>query len=547
MKYLLSVLLVSVSLSVFAQDIAKITKRKLVSKNIVCQKEIDGGGSGMFSAIAVKEKSLPDYVVYRPKDISLASDREKKLPVLIWANGACMDTPIDYERMLIDVASRGYVVIALGELRQDPKERKEMNTESSMITKAIDWMCGQVQDSKSDYYGRVDVTRIAAAGHSCGGAQVLSCCSDPRLKTYIICNAGMGNMQMAGASPKSLSQLHAPILYLTGGPGDVAYKNAQIDFERIDKVPVALADMATAGHGATYSQKGGGEFGKMVLSWLDWHLKDKQANKAVFANSDLRAFPQWTMKQRNFDAKVKELVIMNGSRKIYGIASEPTNVTKKKVAIVSHGFNGTHHFAKDYFQTLNSLGYLVYTFDFPCGSVNSKSDNNTMNMSVVDEKNDLKAIVRHFQSQSDIDKDNIVLIGESQGGFVSAMAAAELKSEISKLILIYPALCIPDNWNARYKNVEDIPDTTRLWNVPMGKRFFMELRDMKVYETITQYEGPVQIIHGSKDAVVPLSYSEEAMKRYKNAHLGVIPGAGHGFTPEQRKVSNMFVKEMLSK
>jgi len=104
-----------------------------------------------------------------------------------------------------------------------------------------------------------------------------------------------------------------------------------------------------------------------------------------------------------------------------------------------------------------------------------------------------------------------------------------------------------DNWNTRYPKLKDIPDATKLWNVPMGRRFFEQLRNMDVYKTITRYKGPVQIVHGSKDAVVPLSYSEKAMKLYLMAHLGVIPGAGHRFKPEERKVSNQIVKEFLSK
>ena len=241
----------------------------------------------------------------------------------------------------------------------------------------------------------------------------------------------------------------------------------------------------------------------------------------------------------------EDLWIKNGERDIYGIVAAPADGNSKGVAIISHGFNGTHNFANDYIDTLNGLGYTVYSFDYPCGSIHSRSDNNTVNMSILDEKNDLKAAVRHFLDRPGADKDEIVLIGESQGGLVSALAAAELKDTVSGLVLVYPALCIPDNWNERYKTVEEIPDTTILWNVPLGKRFFMEIRDLDVYQTICGYEGPVQIIHGSKDRIVPLGYSEEAMKRYHNAHLGVIPGAGHGFNPEERAVSNKFVKEFL--
>ncbi len=125
------------------------------------------------------------------------------------------------------------------------------------------------------------------------------------------------------------------------------------------------------------------------------------------------------------------------------------------------------------------------------------------------------------------------------------MAAAELKDTVSNLVLIYPALCIPDNWNERYKTVEEIPDTTHFWGVSLGKRFFQELRNLDVYGTISAYKGPVKIIHGSKDPIVPLSYSENAVKRYDNAQLEVIQGAGHGFSPEERIVSNKFVKEFL--
>ncbi|THG53868.1 S9 family peptidase [Muribaculum caecicola] len=248
---------------------------------------------------------------------------------------------------------------------------------------------------------------------------------------------------------------------------------------------------------------------------------------------------------QNSIRSVADLWISNGNRKIYGIMSTPKNSGQNGVAIISHGFNGTHHFGKDYFETLNNLNYTVYAFDFPSGSLRSQSNNNTADMSIIDEKNDIKAIVRYFLSQNNTDKKQIVLIGESQGGFVSALAAAELKDTVNSLILIYPALCIPDNWNKRYATETEIPDTTYLWNVPIGKQFFKELRGLDVYKTIAGYNGPVLIIHGAKDPIVPISYSEMAMKCYSNARLVTIPEAGHGFNNDEKTLSNKFVKEFL--
>lgn len=235
-------------------------------------------------------------------------------------------------------------------------------------------------------------------------------------------------------------------------------------------------------------------------------------------------------------------------KSIYGIISEPVvNNEKHGVAIISHGFNGTHHFGRDYFKTLNDLGYAVYTFDFPCGSVNSQTDNNTMNMSVSDEKEALKTIVSYFRKQKNIDKSKIVLIGESQGGLVSALAASELKKKVNRLVLIYPALCIPDNWNDRYPKVEDIPEVSEIWGVKLGKKFMMDIRPMKPFETIGKYKGKVLIIHGTDDKVVPLDYSRRAQSTYQKAELKIIDKAGHGFKPEERVLSNQYVKEFLSK
>ncbi len=244
----------------------------------------------------------------------------------------------------------------------------------------------------------------------------------------------------------------------------------------------------------------------------------------------------------------RELTIkQKNGKSIYGIISCPNTPGKHGIAIISHGFNGTHHFGKDYFKTLNDLGYAVYTFDFPCGSIHSQSDNNTMNMSISDEKAALKEIVSYFRRQKDIDKNRIVLCGESQGGLVSALAASELKNLVSNLILIYPALCIPDNWNARYPRMEDIPEVSEIWGVKLGKKFMMDIRNMKPYETIGRYKGPVLIVHGTDDKVVPLDYSKRAQETYSNASLKVIDKAGHGFKPSERAMSNQYVKEFLER
>lgn len=72
---------------------------------------VDNGGSGQYKAVAATEKSLPDFVVYRPENIKEAVKEEGKLPILVWANGGCMNSSIHHEKLLTEVASHGYIIV----------------------------------------------------------------------------------------------------------------------------------------------------------------------------------------------------------------------------------------------------------------------------------------------------------------------------------------------------------------------------------------------------------------------------------------------------
>ena len=65
--------------------------------------------------------------------------------------------------------------------------------------------------------------------------------------------------------------------------------------------------------------------------------------------------------------------------------------------------------------------------------------------------------------------------------------------------------------------MEDIPEVSEIWGVKLGKKFMMDIRNMKPYETIGRYKGPVLIVHGTDDKVVPLDYSKRAQETYSNA------------------------------
>ena len=144
---------------------------------------------------------------------------------------------------------------------------------------------------------------------SCGGVQAIEASVDPRVKTTIVANSGLMPVPttMSGSGkpiPKeSLNLMHAPVLYMSGDESDIAYANANDDFEKINHIPVFRAFEKGIGHGGTYHDPDGGAFGKVALAWLDWQLKgNKEAAKVFQGNQcSLCADSQWVTRKKKID------------------------------------------------------------------------------------------------------------------------------------------------------------------------------------------------------------------------------------------------------
>ena len=176
------------------------------------------------------------------------------------------------------------------------------STYPKMLLEVLDWLIDQNADAKSEYYHCLNLDRVAAMGQSCGGAQVLGISHDPRIKTCVMLNTGIGDMEMMGTTKENLKNLHQPMFYMIGGPGDIAYANAQKDYDRIaDNIPVVMLN-SKDGHSGTYYEKHGGNYAKAVVKWLDWQLKGQVGQSALFLDDDYlkMKFPEWQGVRKNF-------------------------------------------------------------------------------------------------------------------------------------------------------------------------------------------------------------------------------------------------------
>lgn len=257
------------------------------------------------------------------------------------------------------------------------------------------------------------------------------------------------------------------------------------------------------------------------------------------------AFALCACGMKSYPVVKEEHMLSNDGKKIYGVLFRPEGLKKAPVVIISHGFGGNHAPWEYYAENLVPLGYAAYCFDFCGGGNNSLSDGKTTDMSVMTEKSDLEAVIDGLKDVEGLDLGRVTLIGESQGGLVSALVAADRKDIVENLILIYPALCIPDDWVDVFPTTENMPEEMDVWGTKIGHAYVEGLYGLDVYPTITKYEGRVRIFHGDEDNVVPLSYSERAQKEYKDAVLTVMPGQGHGFSPEATEVVISGIKDCL--
>lgn len=259
---------------------------------------VEDGGTGPYKAIMFTDKGFPTHTLFCPKDLSLFGNAEK-LPVIAWGNGACANSPWEHINFLSEVASHGFLVIALGPMPQEGEKGSGRST-SSQITDAINWAVAQNEDTKSPFYHKLDITRIAISGMSCGGLQTLETASNSRATTIVVCNSGIfinpitAMPGMPNLKKEDLKKIHTPTLYILGGEKDIAYQNGMDDYANINHVPVFVANMEV-GHGGTYGQPHGGEFAKVATAWFCWQLKgDVQAGKMFTGNPcGLSANPIW--------------------------------------------------------------------------------------------------------------------------------------------------------------------------------------------------------------------------------------------------------------
>jgi hypothetical protein len=300
--------------------------------------------TGPHAVVIEHDQQLTTHTIYRPATLG-----PSKHSVLVWGEGGCAKNGLTFPEYLSEIASYGFVVVADGPpIMPAPRGQGGagapggaprggqggaaapagaprgqapaagaprgqggaaagggrgpgggINADGTPLTAAIDWLAREAADSTSRFYQKVDTTRVAAMGMSCGGLMAYNISADPRVATVGIWNSGLLN-----PDEKIYNGLHSSVIIVTGGESDIAYANGKRDFETMPaKVPVFYGVYPSIGHGGTYNEDNGGAFGVAAVAWLKWQLlNDTSAQtKGMFVGTPcgLCSNAQWQTNSRS--------------------------------------------------------------------------------------------------------------------------------------------------------------------------------------------------------------------------------------------------------
>jgi len=190
---------------------------------------------------------------------------------------------------------------------------------------------------------------------------------------------------------------------------------------------------------------------------------------------------------------------------------------------------------------LAKAGIGSIRFDF---GGHGKSEGRKQYMTIERELAEARAVWDYVQSLPYVN--DVGLLGHSQGGVVASMAAGRLTAESTVpkgVVLVAPGSVIKEAcqggkfFNAHF-DPKDPPEYVRcLGFYKLGREYLVTTQQLDIYGTTAAYQGPVLLLHGDRDGIVPMWCSERYLETYgAHATFKVVEGENHTITRRRKQV-----------
>jgi hypothetical protein len=234
-------------------------------------RNVSGSGPHKVVVETNSDPGINQGTIFRPADLG----GDVRYPIFVWGEGGCSRDGFATEAAMAEIASHGYFVVADG--TPDNREpNRDLGGGGEVLLAYIDWVIAENEKPCSAYYHRIETTKVAANGFSCGGLMAAGTAADPRITTWGHTSSGSFSVNQA-----FYNSIHTPVLIVTGTEDSLgANDNGARDFENIaaqGDIPVMMFAKVGADHGGDLWARNGGEFTQVNLAWLNWWLKGDQS------------------------------------------------------------------------------------------------------------------------------------------------------------------------------------------------------------------------------------------------------------------------------
>lgn len=226
------------------------------------------------------------------------------------------------------------------------------------------------------------------------------------------------------------------------------------------------------------------------------------------------------------------------------------------LVVMAHGHGGSRQEGGGYqlmAEAMAKQGIASIRMDFPgCGdSTESFTNNNLSNMLL-----DLQAAREYAVSQPEIDSDRVGLLGYSMGGRLVALLAG-MDPSYKVMVVWTPVVADgaqgsfdllggPEAYNTLKERARStgMAEYTTRWGtrLQLGYRWFTDLEETMPRDSLATFEGPLLVLYGDQDDVVPPATSEAAIAAARSSSeviRHVVVGADHalGFYTDQAEIA----------
>ena len=195
------------------------------------------------------------------------------------------------------------------------------------------------------------------------------------------------------------------------------------------------------------------------------------------------------------------------------------------------------------FAKKNKISFLALEY-----SGHGKSSGNFINGNITKWSNETSALIKKY-----VKKNNFTIIGSSMGAWIALKQFQKFKNQINSFLGIGSAPEFLENlmWKKFTKKMKAEIIKKGIYHLkhgnyeyPITHQLIKDGRKNKVLNKKINSKIKITMVHGQKDEVVPVSYSRNVLKIFKNAKkkLLIIKGGDHSLS--EKKWLKKILKEL---